>query len=214
MFHVNVLTWIDTYAYACACACACVPFICLDFTCLPIVCCCEQGPVRFCDDNADWKGGNCDDYRVDAPNTKHSQCFSGEAYVACPIACGTCGDCCAAPPPMMGEAGDGDGDGDNAAAEPECYFYMRYADGSIVSGSKIKETVQLTTTATATATAAAANGGGGGGGEEVVAAVSEAAVGVFSHVDSSWEPAVRSQPTSHTDAAQEATVCTAQTSPT
>eukprot|EP01046_Picozoa_sp_COSAG06_P013206 COSAG06_NODE_795_length_12228_cov_51.650507_6_plen_198_part_00 len=179
------------------------------FTCLPIVC--EQGPVRFCDDNADWKGpggGNCDDYRVDAPNTKHSQCFSGEAYVACPIACGTCGDCCAAPPPMMGEAGDGDN-----AAEPECYFYMRYADGSIVSGSKIKETIQLTTTTTATATASAAatgGGSGGGGGEEVVAAVSEAAVGVFSHVDSSWEPAVRSQP--H---AAQATVCTAaQTSPT
>lgn len=114
--------------------------------------------TRFCDDNAGWQdddGDGCAAYRDGGG--KHAACFSGHAGVACPIACGTCGDCCATPPP--GAAAD---------TTPECYFYMRYGDGSIVSGSKVKDYVDLNTNA--------------------LVAVEESAVGVFSHVGTSWEP--------------------------
>ena len=58
---------------------------------------------------------------------------------------------------------------------------MHYVDGTIVSGSKVKEHIDLQPSADADALY----------GERSMAPVLHAAVGVFSHVDSRWEPSVR-----------------------
>ncbi len=123
--------------------------------------------MRFCDDNQHWldeESEGCAAYRSGQP--KHSHCFagSGAASVACPIACDSCGDCCARPVSAP------------ASAEPECYFFMHYVDGTIVSGTKLKEEVDLQP--------------GPGTAARLVNQVKNAAVGVFSHVDSQWTPSV------------------------
>jgi hypothetical protein len=56
---------------------------------------------------------------------------------------------------------------------------MHYVDGTIVSGTKIKEQVDLQPSS-----------GTAARGARLVAQVENAAVGVFSHVDSLWAPSV------------------------
>ena len=113
---------------------------------------CDGSPVRFCDNNNDWVSGdgrNCTDYAPGGP--AHERCFEGraEAAAACPLSCDACGDCCTA---------DGGG----------CYFYsMHFARGSIVSGSKVKDHIDL-------------------GSDSVVPV--RAPIGVFSHMDAECEP--------------------------
>lgn len=118
----------------------------------------------------DAEGQGCDAYR--SGGGKHVDCFAGDgaASHACPIACGSCGDCCARPTAAR-----------PASAEPECYFFMHYVDGTIVSGSKVKEHIDLQPSAGAEAEH----------GERSLAPVMHTAVGVYSHVDSRWEPSVR-----------------------
>lgn len=128
--------------------------------------------MRFCDDNQAWMdadGDGCEAYR--SGEGKHDGCFEGDgqANFACPIACGSCGDCCASPAASA-----------STSDELECYFFMQYVDGTSVSGSKVKELIDLQLEPSTTAMYDV----------RFVAPVDNVAVGVFNHVDSRWEASV------------------------
>ena len=87
---------------------------------------CDRDATRYCADNADWTdehGHRCHDY---AKGSLHNTCFQGEAYVACPVSCGACGDCCAS------FASDDDG----------CFFRSFYGE-SKVFGVKYQDSISL-----------------------------------------------------------------------
>jgi hypothetical protein len=93
---------------------------------------CDQekvdGEARYCADNTAWTdsmGHTCVQYKT-TPSLK-KQCFTNSAYVACPVACDACGDCCASY-----------GDTDDL-----CFFLSKYGDGSEVTGVKYNDLVTL-----------------------------------------------------------------------
>jgi hypothetical protein len=82
----------------------------------------DDGAIRYCADDLQWtdiNGNTCDAYRS-AP--LHSQCFASSAFLACPEACGACGDCC--------------------ASREACWFYSDSGTDATFSGGKAS--VQLT----------------------------------------------------------------------
>ena len=89
---------------------------------------CDRDATRYCADNAAWhdeSGHACSAYRAGQP--LHNTCFSGAAYVACPVSCEACGDCC----------------GSFDVHDDGCFFRSIYGDGSKVFGVKYQDTITL-----------------------------------------------------------------------
>ena len=90
---------------------------------------CTSGGTRYCTDNALWTsnaGHSCHDYAI--RQELKDRCFDDEqAFAACPVACGACGDCC----------------GSFADDEDICFFRSQYEDGSEVSGVKFRDLIAL-----------------------------------------------------------------------
>ena len=89
----------------------------------------EDGATRYCADNPHWTsatlGHTCNDYATNP--TLQATCFNDDTYVACPVACGACGDCCA-----------------SFGTDTElCYFQSKYGEGSEVTGVKYSDMITL-----------------------------------------------------------------------
>ena len=88
---------------------------------------CGQKSTKVCIDNVAYKDANGQGCAAYQPGgSQHNQCFVGSAYVACPAACGSCGDCC----------GNGDG----------CFFSEKYVDlKSNVKGTRYEDKLKFGT---------------------------------------------------------------------
>ena len=93
---------------------------------------CGSGPLRFCQNNADWKddrGRGCNEYT--RSRALQQACFTTVAYTACPEACNACGDCCT--------------DIWRSEDSAKCFFFVTIKSGlgSSLTGGKYKDTVTL-----------------------------------------------------------------------
>eukprot|EP01052_Picozoa_sp_SAG31_P035835 SAG31_NODE_4376_length_3293_cov_15.160301_1_plen_434_part_10 len=86
----------------------------------------EPHGTRYCQNNDNWRDEHdrdCSYY--EQGRAGHRTCFDTHAFVACPVSCDACGDCC--------------------SEQDGCYFYTSFVDGTAVTGSKYKDTVTLHT---------------------------------------------------------------------
>lgn len=121
---------------------------------------CDRDSTRYCADNVGWHddaGHACSMYAVG--QALHATCFSGEAYVACPVSCAACGDCC----------------GSFDANDDGCFFRSLYGDGSKVFGVKYQDAITLP-------------GGQGGDARSVDLQVSSSIFGLITDEENNFEP--------------------------
>eukprot|EP01052_Picozoa_sp_SAG31_P016687 SAG31_NODE_1114_length_9852_cov_2.761509_7_plen_823_part_00 len=88
----------------------------------------QEGYMRYCADNPSFinsLGYSCSD--VASSPILQASCFNDNTYVACPVACGACGDCCASYGTETGL----------------CFFESKYGDGSEVTGVKYSDIISL-----------------------------------------------------------------------
>lgn len=121
---------------------------------------CDRDATRYCADNAVWHdetGHRCSSYGAGQP--LHSQCFADAAYVACPVSCEACGDCC----------------GSFDVHDDGCFFLSTYGDGSKVFGVKYQDTITLP-------------GGIGGDVRSVDLSVEQSIFGLITDEENDFEP--------------------------
>lgn len=121
---------------------------------------CDRDATRYCADNPAWHdegGQGCSAYA--AGQRLHNQCFAGAAYVACPVSCEACGDCC----------------GSFDVRDDGCFFRSIYGDGSKVFGVKYQDTITLP-------------GGIGGDARSTNLSVEQSIFGLITDEENDFEP--------------------------